>query len=267
MSVVVITGSTRGTGFGLAREFLQHGHNVMVSGRTQSAVDAAVSSLSKDARTARIFDLPCGVTDRAQVQALWDGAAKEFGVVEYWINNAGFIHSYKKITDLPSEEFQKIIQVNVTGVINGTQVASIGMGDQPDGGWIYNMEGFGSDGMTRPGLALYGTTKRAVTYFTGSAIKEFKGSKIKIGYLNPAIVMTDLGMGDTKKLPKEERRKKRFLMLIRDTIEDVTADLVARVLSNTDHGKRIAWMTKLELLGRVLASPFIKRDPMTPAGY
>ena len=183
------------------------------------------------------------------------------------VNNAGLIHSNKKITDLTLEEFQKIIQVNVTGVINGKQVSSIAMGDQPDGGWVYNTERFRPDGMTRPVLTLYGTVKRAITYFTGSAIKEFKGSKVKIGYLNPGIVMTDLGMGDTKKLPKEERRKKRFLMLIRDTIEDVTADLVARVLSNTDHGKRIAWMTKLKLLGRVLASPFIKRDPMTPAGY
>jgi hypothetical protein len=40
------------------------------------------------------------------------------------------------------EEFQKIIQVNVTGVINGKQVSSIAMGDQPDGGWVYNTERF-----------------------------------------------------------------------------------------------------------------------------
>jgi NAD(P)-dependent dehydrogenase (short-subunit alcohol dehydrogenase family) len=267
MSVAVITGSTRGIGFGLAREFLKHGHNVVVSGRTQAAVDAAVASLSEGAGTARVIGLPCDVADRAQVQALWDGAVKEFGTVEYWINNAGLIHSYKNITELPHEDFSKIVQVNITGVINGTQVAGLGMRDQADGGWIYNMEGFGSDGMTRPGITLYGTTKRAITYFTGSAIKEFKGSNVKVGYLNPGIVMTDLGMGDTKELPKEERRKKKFLMLIGDTVEDVTADLVARVLSNTKHGKRIAWMTTLKLLGRVLVSPFVKRDPMTPAGY
>jgi short-subunit dehydrogenase len=138
---------------------------------------------------------------------------------------------------------------------------------QDGGGWIYNMEGFGSDGMTRPGITLYGTTKRAVTYFTASAIKEAKGTNVKIGFLNPGIVMTDLGMGDTKDLSKEERRKKKFLMLIGDTVEDVTSFLVTRVLSNTKHGKRIAWMTTLKLLGRVLVSPFVKRDPMTPAGY
>lgn len=267
MLVAVITGSTRGIGLGLAREFLKHGHNVVVSGRTQAAVDKAVATLSEEAGVARVVGLPCDVADLAQVQALWDFAVKEFGTVEYWVNNAGLIHSYKNITELPPEEFPKIVQVNITGVINGTQVAGLGMGSQSDGGWIYNMEGFGSDGMTRPGITLYGTTKRAITYFTGAAIKEFKGSKVKVGYLNPGIVMTDLGMGDTKELPKEERRKKKFLMLIGDTVEDVTANLVGRILSNTKHGKRIAWMTPFKLLGRVLVSPFVKRDPMTPAGY
>ena len=268
MAVVVITGSTRGIGLGLAHEFLKHGHSVVVSGRSQSAVDAALASLSGEwSGEARASGQPCDVGDLTQVQALWDKAVAEFGHVDYWINNAGLIHSYKNITELPPEDFPKIIQTNLTGVIHGTQVATVGMAAQDGGGCIYNMEGFGSDGMTRPGITLYGTTKRAVTYFTASAIKEAKGTNVKIGFLNPGIVMTDLGMGDTALLPKEERRQKKFLMLIGDTVEDVTAFLVSRVLSNTKHGKRIAWMTPLKLLGRVLMSPFYKRDPMTPAGY
>ena len=84
MSVAVITNSTRGIGFGLARDFLKHGHNVVVSGRAQAAVDAAVTSLSECAGTARVIGLPFDVADCAQVQALWNGAAKESGVVEYW---------------------------------------------------------------------------------------------------------------------------------------------------------------------------------------
>ncbi|NKB46102.1 MAG: SDR family NAD(P)-dependent oxidoreductase [Alphaproteobacteria bacterium] len=268
MPVAVITGSTRGISLGLAREFLKRGHSVVVSGRSQSAVDAALASLSGDVSgEARATGQPCDVGDLAQVQTLWDKAIAEFGHVDYWINNAGLIHSYTNITELPPEDFPRIIQTNLTGVIHGTQVATVGMGAQDDGGWIYNMEGFGSDGMTRPGLTLYGTTKRAITYFTASAIKEAKGTNVKIGFHNPGIVMTDLGMGDTKELPKEERRKKKFLMLIGDTVEDVTTFLVSRVLSNSKHGKRIAWMTPLKLLGRVLVSPFHKRDPMTPGGY
>ncbi|MGB1876721.1 MAG: SDR family oxidoreductase [Rhodospirillaceae bacterium] len=268
MATAVITGSTRGIGLGLAREFLKRGHSVVVSGRSQGAVDEAMTTLAGDVSSeARAVGFPCDVGDLTQVQSLWDKSVAEFGQVDYWINNAGLIHSYKNITDLPPDDFPRIIQTNITGVIHGTQVATVGMTAQDGGGWIYNMEGFGSDGMTRPGITLYGTTKRAVTYFTASAIKEAKGTNVKIGFLNPGIVMTDLGMGDTKDLSKEERRKKKFLMLIGDTVEDVTSFLVTRVLSNTKHGKRIAWMTTLKLLGRVLVSPFVKRDPMTPAGY
>jgi NAD(P)-dependent dehydrogenase (short-subunit alcohol dehydrogenase family) len=268
MAVAVITGSTRGIGFGMAHEFLKQGHSVVVSGRSQMAVDQAVAPLSAEATgDAKVIGQPCDVGDVTQVQALWEAAVKEFGTVDFWVNNAGLIHSYINIAELPTEEFSRIVKANLSGVIHGTQVATTGLRAQPGGGWIYNMEGFGSDGMTRPGLTLYGTTKRAVTYFTACAIKELKDTPVKVGYLNPGIVMTELGMGDTLQLSKEERRKKKFLMLIGDTVEDVTSYLVVRILTNTKHGRRIAWLSPFKLLGRVLLSPFHKRDPFTKAGY
>lgn len=268
MSVAVITGSTRGIGLGLAREFLKRGHSVVVSGRGQSGVDQAVAALASDVTgEAQVVGQSCDVSDLAQVQALWDAAIQNFGRVDYWINNAGLIHVYKNIADLPPEEFARIVQTNLTGVMHGTQVATAGLKTQEGGGWIYNMEGFGSDGMTRPGLTLYGTTKRAVTYFTACAIKELKDTPVKVGYIQPGIVMTDLGMGETKDLPKEERRQKKFLMLLGDTVEDVTSFVVEGILANTKHGKRIAWLTIPKILLRLLKQPFVKRDPMTPAGY
>lgn len=268
MAIAVITGSTRGIGLGLAREFLKRGHSVVVSGRNQGSVDEAVAALASDVTgEAQVVGQPCDVGDLAQVQALWDAAIQNFGRVDYWINNAGLIHVYKNIADLPTEEFARIVQTNLTGVMHGTQVATAGLKTQDGGGWIYNMEGFGSDGMTRPGLTLYGTTKRAVTYFTACAIKELKETPVKVGYIQPGIVMTDLGMGETKDLPKEERRQKKFLMLLGDTVEDVTSFVVDGILANTKHGKRIAWLTIPKILLRLLKQPFVKRDPMTPAGY
>lgn len=268
MAVAVITGSTRGIGLGLAREFLKRGHGVVVSGRGQAGVDAAVADLSDDVTgEAQLIGQTCDVADLALVQALWDAAVKHFGRVDYWINNAGLIHVYKNIDELPTDDFARIVQTNLSGVIHGTQVATAGLKTQDGGGWIYNMEGFGSDGMTRPGLTLYGTTKRAVTYFTACAIKELKDSPVKVGYIQPGIVMTDLGMGETKDLPKEERRQKKFLMLLGDTVEDVTTFVVEHVLSNSKHGKRIAWLTIPKILLRLIKQPFAKRDPMTPAGY
>lgn len=268
MAVAVITGSTRGIGLGLAREFLRRGHGVVVSGRSSASVDKAMAALAEDAAgEAQLIGHACDVSELSQVQALWDAAVQHFGRVDYWINNAGLIHVYKNIAELPTDDFASIVKTNLSGVIHGTQVATAGLKTQDGGGWIYNMEGFGSDGMTRPGLTLYGTTKRAVTYFTACAIKELKDTPVKVGYIQPGIVMTDLGMGETKDLPKEERRQKKFLMLLGDTVEDVTTYVVEHVLANTKHGKRIAWLTIPKILLRLTKQPFVKRDPMTPAGY
>ena len=90
---------------------------------------------------------------------------------------------------------------------------------------------------------------------------------MKVGYIQPGIVMTDLGMGETKDLPKDGRRQKKFLMLLGDTVEDVTSYVVSHILANTKHGKRIAWLTLPKILWRTIKQPFAKRDPMTPAGY
>jgi len=268
MAIAVITGSTRGIGLGLAREFVKRGHSVVVSGRTESAVQEALFDLKADAiHGAKIIVQDCDVSDLNQVQALWNRAVETFGRVDYWINNAGLIHKYVNVVELPPSDFSTLVHVNLTGVMHGTQVATHGMKTQDGGGWIYNMEGFGSDGMTRPGLTLYGTTKRAITYFTASAIKELKDTPVKVGYIQPGIVMTDLGMGETKDLPKYERRQKKFLMLLGDTVEEVTSFVVETVLGNDKHGKRISWLTTPKILWRVLKQPFDKRDPMTPAGY
>ena len=268
MAVAVITGSTRGIGLGLAREFLKRGHNVIVSSRSQAAIDKVIASLNTNIHgKARAVGQQCDVSDLALVQALWDKAVQEFGKVDYWINNAGIIHSYLKFAELPPRDIASVVRINLAGVMHGTQVATAGMKLQESGGWIYNMEGFGSDGMIREGLGLYGTTKRAMTYFTACAVKELRDTPVNVGYIQPGIVMTDLGIGSTKDLPHEERRQKKFLMLLGDTVEDVASYVVTKVLTNKKHGIRIAWLTLPKIIWRMITQLFVKRDPMTPAGY
>ena len=73
MTSAVVTGSTKGIGFALARELVRRGHDVAVSGRSQEAVDEAVGKLQPFASAgARVLGRPSDVSDAAQVQALWD---------------------------------------------------------------------------------------------------------------------------------------------------------------------------------------------------
>ena len=89
MRVVVITGSSRGIGFGLASAFLQRGCGVVVSGSTTESTKKAVKSLSVVKDDNRLLGAPCDVRNPSEVQALWDQAVSRFGKVDIWVNNAG----------------------------------------------------------------------------------------------------------------------------------------------------------------------------------
>ena len=167
--VVVITGSTRGLGLALAQAFLERGCQVLVSGRGTEAVREALGQLGPHG--GRLGGQACDVTDPAQVGALWDGAVRRCGRVDIWINNAGVGQDYLRAWELPTEEVIRMVETNVLGVMHGSRVAMRGMRAQ-GGGAIYNMEGWGSDGKRRSGLTVYGTTKRAVRYFTRTLADE-----------------------------------------------------------------------------------------------
>lgn len=254
---IVVTGSTRGIGHGLAREFLKRGQNVVVCGRSQDAVDAALKELAIDVTDgAKVVGTPCDVTQHEQVQALWDFAKNAFGDVDIWINNAGLSNTRFPIGRLPQDEVEAVPEVNLIGSMNGAQIALKGMTEQGHGA-LYNFEGFGSNGMKQMGMSLYGCTKFGVTFFTKSLIKETQESPVIVGYMSPGIVITDLSLRDRGKMPPERWEfVKKVFNIIADRVETVTPWLADQVLANTEHGARIAWLTRGKSIKRFIMSRF-----------
>ena len=76
MKTLVITGSTRGIGYGLADAFLRQGCRVVISGRSQESVETAVETLSAAHSADCVFGCPCEVTQPNRVQQLWDTSQK-----------------------------------------------------------------------------------------------------------------------------------------------------------------------------------------------
>jgi NAD(P)-dependent dehydrogenase (short-subunit alcohol dehydrogenase family) len=258
---VVVTGSTRGIGRGLAEAFLGLGCRVTVSGRTEAAVDAAVTALLAHAPD-RVHGVPCDVSDLAQVQALWGGASARFGPVDVWVNNAGISHSYLRFWDLPTDEIEAVVDTNILGVIHGTRVALIGMLAQGHGK-IFNMEGLGSDGRIQPKTIIYGTSKAAVSYFTRAAVQEAEGTPVMIGTLYPGMVVTDLLMAPMGQDPDALERTRRIFNILADRVETVAPYLAVKALATESHGARIRWLTTGKVLGRFLSAPFTKRDVLS----
>ncbi|MBT8441576.1 MAG: SDR family oxidoreductase, partial [Gammaproteobacteria bacterium] len=169
MANVVITGSTRGIGLGLAREFLARGHSVMISGRCADTVAAIAAALAADFPHVTVAGHACDVLSIDSVEALWSAAQESFGKIDYWINNAGRNNRKARLAALDWPEIEGTIDTNLLGVIRGSVVAMRGMQAQGSG-WIFNMEGFGSEGMIGLEQVPYGVSKYGVRYITKALV-------------------------------------------------------------------------------------------------
>ena len=261
MANVVITGSTRGIGLGLAKEFRRLGHNVVISSRGSAAVDSAVVDVGAAPGSGTVVGQPCDVSQRDQVQALWDGAVAALGRIDIWINNAGLTGPKRNIADLNYAQIAPVVATNIWGMIWGTQVPLAGMQTQ-GGGKIFNFEGFGSDGMTAPGLTVYGFSKRALTYFTKSVNKEIKGSPVLLGTISPGIVVTDLLEESKDADPAQWEKTKKLYNILADRVETVVPFIADEVLKASKPGTAIKWLTTPMAAWRFMSAGITKRKVM-----
>ena len=262
---VVITGSTKGIGFGMAREFLKRGHDVMISSRHREAVEAAVAKLRQEFPGRNVAGHACDVVNYGDVQGLWDAAVKAFGRVDIWINNAGRDALKVPFFMLPPEEIVGTVNTNMIGLMNCNRVVIGGMYKQK-GGWIWNMEGFGSNGQTRPTASVYGATKYALRYFTKCMADELAKTPVKIGFLSPGIVATDMLVPPPDKRGERWEQTKKILNILADTVETVTPFLVEGILNAKENGAAVRWLTKPKIWWRFFANNFRKRDVFSPLG-
>jgi len=256
---VVITGSTKGIGLGMAREFLQRGHKVVISSRGQAAVDGAIAQLSKDFPAENIAGQPCDVANFDEVQALWDAAVAAFGTVDEWINNAGRDGIQEPFHQMPPEDYIATVNTNLTGVMHCNRVAIAEMLKQGKGR-VWNMEGFGSNGQKMAKYGPYGATKYALKYFTAVMVKETKDTPVDVCYLSPGMVLTDMLASAEQQAEPDWERKRGVYNILADTVETVTPWLVDNILAAKGNGAAVRWLTMPKVMGRFLKSRFIKRD-------
>lgn len=252
MKHIVITGSTRGIGYGLAREFLHHGCKVTINGRTKESVDNTVLNL-KEISSDAVTGVVANIANRNELEMLWSKAENYFGKIDIWINNAGIDQDRKFFWEMKQKEYEEVIHTNLLGTLNGSHVAFNHMLKQGFG-QIFNMEGFGSNGMMREKITIYGTSKSAITYFTRSLALEAKNTNVKVGTLSPGMVATDF----LRKSLDEQNRK--IFNILGDKVEPVTEFLVAKMLQNKQNDVNIQWLTKPKIMWRFARSFFIKRD-------
>lgn len=186
--IVVITGSTRGFGYSIARALLKTGATVIITGRHKEALEHAVASLQT---SGRVESEQLDVRTEAQVYQVIERTVGKFGRIDIWINNAGFSSSAGMIQDTNPREALDMFLANDLGTLYCTQAVVKHMLPHKTG-TIVNLYGNGSFLRPASPTGLYGATKAWITSFTRSLAKELSGSGIKVLGFSPGMMLTDM---------------------------------------------------------------------------
>lgn len=263
MKTVVITGSARGLGFEMAKVFRRNNVNVVLSDLNSDNLEIVKNELLKIESEARVEYTVCDVTKSSDIKNLIEYTKDKFESFDIWINNAGVNQPEKAIWELSEEEINLVIDVDLKGTVIASKLVMQEMVNAGKGA-IYNVEGYGSNDAKMLGLSIYGTSKRAITYFTEALAKENaeRNTGVIVGKLSPGIMITEFitnALGNKEKINLSEKTKKVYNIL-GDYPDVVAKFLVEGMLNNTKNGAKIEWLTNKKAAWRFMTAGFNKRD-------
>lgn len=179
--VAVVTGGANGIGRATVEAFVEEGGRVVIADVDDTAGTELAGALG-DAAAFRHTD----VADRASVAATVDFAVERFGALDVMVNNAGIASSFRRLMDDDLRDYERVMAVDLFGVIAGTQQAARRMGE---GGSIINTTSIA--GIT-PGIGLmtYRAAKAAVLHFSRCAAIELAERGIRVNVLAPGNIST-----------------------------------------------------------------------------
>jgi len=194
--VAIITGAGSGIGKATALAFLNEGYCVSLAGRRPDALENTLTEAGEHA--SRAIAVPTDISDPTAVKNLFDQTRERFGRIDVVFNNAGFGAPRVALEDLTIDQWQAVVDTNLTGTFLCIQEAFRVMKNQnPRGGRIIN-NGSVSAHVPRPNAAPYVATKHGITGLTKSA--SLDGRKYDI-----ACCQIDIGNAKTERASRISR--------------------------------------------------------------
>jgi NADP-dependent 3-hydroxy acid dehydrogenase YdfG len=193
--VVLITGASSGIGEATARTLAANGHQVVLGARRTDRLEKIVAEIRQAGGTAEFRKLD--VADRADVQAFVDFARQKVGRVDVMFNNAG-VMPVSPMNALKTDEWDRIIDINIKGVLNGI-AAVLPVMEAQGSGHIISTASTGAHAVGAQ-FGVYCASKYAVRAIMEGLRQET--SRIRVTTLSPGVTESELGhditVGDTK---------------------------------------------------------------------
>lgn len=197
--VIIVTGGSRGIGANIVRELASSGDNVILNyNKSEEAAKAIQEELTVSGKTVDIFK--ADITKREEVKALIDFAINKYGKIDVLINNAG-ISQIKLFTDLTDEDWNNMLQTNLTGAFYTSQEAAKYMINQKEGSIINISSIWGSIGASCE--VHYSAAKAGLDGMTKALAKELGPSNIRVNAIAPGIIATEMNAHLTEEELKE----------------------------------------------------------------
>jgi NAD(P)-dependent dehydrogenase (short-subunit alcohol dehydrogenase family) len=185
--VAVVTGAGQGIGEGIAKSMARAGASVVVAARSVDKLNRVAREIQDAGGNA--IAVPTDVTDRAALVNLAEVAIREFGGLHCWVNNAGGSPVRSALNELPDDEWQTCIDLNLTSVWKGSVIAFEYM---KEGGSIIQISSPAGDRGV-PGSGHYGAAKAAVNSLTKTLSLEYAPT-VTVNGISPGYVPTEVMM-------------------------------------------------------------------------
>ena len=183
----MVTGASRGLGRAIALALAEAGAHVALASRSKADLEETANLV--EAAGGHAVVVPTDVTSYPAVEALMKTAASAFGGLDIVVNNAG-IARVKPFAEMLPEDWQAVVDVNLTGVFNGCRAAArylIGRGS----GKVINLASvLGAVGL--PGYTVYGATKGGVIALTRALGVEWARHNVQVNAIAPGWFVTDM---------------------------------------------------------------------------
>jgi NAD(P)-dependent dehydrogenase (short-subunit alcohol dehydrogenase family) len=200
--VALVTGAGSGIGRTVALALLEAGYQMVLAGRRKEALDETVAMAG--AAKGSAIAVPTDITDPAAVSALFSQAEQAFGRLDLLFNNAGAGIPSAELEDVTVEQWQRVVQTNLSGPFYCTQEAFRLMKRQtPQGGRIIN-NGSISAHVPRPNSSPYTATKHAVTGLTRSTSLDGRKYNIACGQIDIGNAATEMAMRMAEGVPQAD---------------------------------------------------------------
>jgi short-subunit dehydrogenase len=185
--IAIVTGSSRGIGFAIAKAFASRGMQIVLTARKEDELRKAAAALGSGAN---VHTVAADIRKPGDADRMVKDAVQHFGGVDVLVNNAG-IGRFANVADFSIDEWQQVLETNLSGLFYCCRAAIPEM-KRRGGGYIVNISSLAGKNPFAGGAA-YCASKSAVNAFSEALMQEVRYDNIRVSYVLPGSVSTGFG--------------------------------------------------------------------------